>query len=457
LPPVGASLIVREIALRSSSPAQSLSLALGPEPIPAPLPAFGVLHARHILKRSSEVAQSVGHAPDSKKSKPEQELKTLDEGEKDAGGIGDLFQVPGGAGLLGKLFQNLLDAARSMSGGGGPLGNSSATHRLRVAPRSASGGVYSTAKLVDDGASSEPKNHGVKYPEWDDDRRCYRTDWCTVEEQECVVTGDAPQMSTDRYGLLRPLARLGMGLDRYHRQAQGDEIDLDAVIEARVNGATGQNTSDELYIDSLRRRRDLSVLLLLDISGSVGQTAQGSERTVHQQQRAVAAALAIALHEIGDRVALYAFQSQGRSAVHLTPIKRFSDGIGGHMMGRLASLQPGAYSRLGAAIRHGTSVLAAEGGTSRRLLVVLSDGLAYDHGYELSYGAADARQSLIEARREGIGCLCLSIGSSTDTSDLRRVFGSAAHASFSTPDRVSERIGPLLRSAIRSAEVRRSF
>ena len=52
-------------------------------------------------------------------------------------------------------------------------------------------------------------------------------------------------------------------------------------------------------------------------------------------------------------------------------------------------------------IRHGSAVLEARGGTSRRLLVVLSDGLAYDHGYERTYGAADARRALIEARRRG--------------------------------------------------------
>ena len=59
-----------------------------------------------------------------------------------------------------------------------------------------------------------------------------------------------------------------------------------------------------------------------------------------------------------------------------------------------------------------------------RLLVVLSDGLAYDHGYEPAYGAADARRALGEARRQGVGCLCLSVGASTDDEALGRVFGS---------------------------------
>ena len=76
------------------------------------------------------------------------------------------------------------------------------------------------------------------------------------------------------------------------------------------------------------------------------------------------------------------------------PVKRFDDHFDARVIRRLNSLEPGAYSRLGAAIRHGSAVLEARGGTSRRLLVVLSDGLAYDHGYERAYGAADARRAL---------------------------------------------------------------
>jgi nitric oxide reductase NorD protein len=122
---------------------------------------------------------------------------------------------------------------------------------------------------------------------------------------------------------------------------------------------------------------------------------------------------------------------------------------------RLGGLVPGAYSRLGAAIRHGAAVLEERGGTPQRLLVVLSDGLAYDHGYERGYGAADARRALAEARLRGTGCLCLTIGAGTDDDDLQRVFGSAAHATIPRPEQLSQIIGPLFRSALQSAEVRR--
>ena len=234
-----------------------------------------------------------------------------------------------------------------------------------------------------------------------------------------------------------------------------DDIDLDAAVEARVEARAGSVPDEAVYLDSLRRRRDLSVLLLLDVSGSAAEPGTLG-RTVHEQQRAAVGNLTVALHDLGDRVALYAYYSQGRRAVNMVPVKRFDDHFDAQVMRRLNSLEPGAFSRLGAAIRHGSAVLEARGGTSRRLLVVVSDGLAYDHGYERAYGAADARHALTEARRRGTGCVCLTIGAGTDVQALRRVFGSAAHATIARPDQLAGVIGPLFRSALRSAEVRRT-
>jgi nitric oxide reductase activation protein len=250
--------------------------------------------------------------------------------------------------------------------------------------------------------------------------------------------------------LRRPLARLGLGIDRCRRRPEGDDVDIDAAVEARVDALAGAMRDDAVYIESLRRRRDLAVLLLLDISGSSAESASEGT-TVHEQQRAAAAMLALALHGLGDRVALYGFYSQGRSAVHLVRVKNFDDHLDTLVMRRLGGLVPGGYTRLGAAIRHGAFMVENRGGTSRRLLVVLSDGLAYDHGYEGRYGEADSRRALAEARRSGTGCVCLGFGAGADLVPLRRVFGTAAHANVARPDQLARVIGPLFRSALQSA------
>jgi nitric oxide reductase activation protein len=298
------------------------------------------------------------------------------------------------------------------------------------------------------------RRQGTKYPEWDLHRQRYRENWCTVREADPRPCDAGPRVSTSGPALRRPLARLALGLDRCHRQLQGDDLDIDAAVEEQVEALAGAAPGGAVYIDSLRRRHDLAVLILLDISGSAAMPSP-SGQTVHDQQRAAAAALTAALYGLGNRVALYGFCSHGRSAVSLVRVKSFSARLDTTVMRRLGALVPGAYTRLGAAIRHGAAVLEDRGGTARRLLVVLSDGFAYDYGYEGPYAEADARRALAEARRRGTGCLCLSVGASTEVGALRRVFGTAAHAAVVRPQELARVVGPLFREALRSAESQR--
>jgi nitric oxide reductase NorD protein len=462
LPGILASLGNRDIASRSDSPAASLRIAYGRAAIDDPAPEFGVIRPAKVLAACSRATKQQdqaqpGHVPRGRDLKELQELQELQDGAIDDSDDPDVFTSPvGGGGFIGKWLKKMLSSARKTGSGGGPPGADTPTHRTNSANR----GLHAVSSLAS--ASSEDVNDdeartvadGVSYPEWDVTRRSYRPAWCTVREVEPKIKASATNAIDDAIGVRRPLSRLGMGLHRRHRQSQGDDIDIDAAVEARVEVRAGSVPDEAVYLDSLRRRRDLSVLLLLDVSGSASEPGT-SGRTVHEQQRAAAANLAVALHDLGDRVALYAYYSQGRRAVSMVPVKRFDDHLDSRTMKRLNSLEPGAYSRLGAAIRHGSAILEARGGTSRRLLVVLSDGLAYDHGYERPYGAADARHALTEARRRGTGCVCLTIGAGTDVQSLRRVFGSTAHATIPRPDQLAGVIGPLFRSALRSAEVRR--
>ncbi|MGV0815044.1 VWA domain-containing protein [Mycolicibacterium boenickei] len=443
----------RSIGARSDSAASSLAIARGREALDDPPAGFGVIQAKKILAACAAAKpadqESVGHVP---RRQGTRELEELEDDVDDSDDP-DLFSSPvGGGGAIGKWLKKLLSSARKTGGnGGGPPGADSPTHRTNSTNR----GVHAVSSLATVASENvvDVKTEGVKYPEWNAERRVYRLDWCTVREADPQIKAHATQQIEDAISVRRPLARLGMGLHRRHRQPQGDDIDIDAALEARVEVRAGSVPDEAVYLDSLRRRRDLSVLLLLDVSGSTAEPGTVG-RTVHQQQRTAVAHLMVALHDLGDRVSLYAYYSQGRSAVTMVPVKRFDDHLDAQVIRRLNSLEPGAYSRLGAAIRHGSAVLEERGGTSRRLLVVLSDGLAYDHGYERAYGAADARRALIEARRRGTGCVCLTIGASTDVESLRRVFGSAAHATISGPDQLAGVIGPMFRSAIRSGEVR---
>lgn len=462
LPRALRALIDGEVAASVATADDSLASARGEQPVGDPPASFGTLRPRRLLR--AVAAQEPVTAPaeqtsGAQQAPPAPDRDDVDDPDGDGGeagqDIGNLLSSPvGGRGVIGRLLQRMLRTTRRPDGGG-PTSAEAPTHR----GRSRLQGPLATmlippASGTAEAATAAYRPAATTYPEWDVDRRRYRPDWCTVRERDPRPRDLAPLALPDGRALRRPLARLGTGFDRTHRRPQGDDIDLDAAVEARVAALTGAPTAEAVYVENLRRRRDLAVLILLDVSGSVAEAGPAG-RTVHEHQRAAAAALMVALHDLGDRVALQAFNSHGRRAVHVTRVKGFDDPLDGRVARRLGGLVPGGYTRLGAAIRHGTAILDRTAGTTQRLLLVVSDGFAYDHGYDGRYGEGDARRALIDARRRGVGCLCLSIGAATAPAALRRVFGGAAHGAVPTGDGLPGLVGPLLRAALRSAEAQR--
>jgi nitric oxide reductase NorD protein len=193
--------------------------------------------------------------------------------------------------------------------------------------------------------------------------------------------------------------------------------------------------------------------VLLDATGSTGESAEGAR--VFDEQRLLAARLTAALEDLGDRVATYGFYSRGREAVRFLRVKDFDDRYDHASQRRLSALTPGGYTRLGAAIRHGTQVLTSRAGTSMMLLVVVGDGLPYEDGYEHRYAQEDSRRALHEAVASGVGCACLSVRSSTEQEILERVWGDVPHRRLEDASELQRHVRPLFRDAMRAAAASR--
>jgi nitric oxide reductase activation protein len=290
---------------------------------------------------------------------------------------------------------------------------------------------------------------GAYYPEWDVHKNQYRPRWCRVLDVPVI---DAPDVSAAGVQhdevLRRRLSRLGLGPKVYRRRPDGHDLDIDALIELSIDIRSGYSPPENIYLEHRTLARNFGVLILLDASGSTGESDPDG-LCVHDHQRRAAATLAVTLEELGDRVAVYACRSLGRAAVHLLAIKPFAQRFGAGGRARLNQLKPAGYTRLGAAIRHAGEIIKAEAGTPSRLLLVLSDGVPYDHGYEAHYAEADVHKALEELRIDGVACLCLSIGASTSNEALQRVFGSASRASAPTLAELSARMDELFLSALK--------
>jgi len=436
----------------------SLARALTRERLPEPPPEFGVLRPRRVLGSLDDRDGGAPTIQDRRHGTRASSLPELDDDEEtqDLGAIAKLFSTPlGASGPLARLLANLLGLGREK--GTGPAGAELAAGAVRAATRPGARAASSLLPVGLEARDTRPGEVGIAtYPEWDVRRARYRPDWCTVAEITPLVHPGRPATVPHDERLRRSLARLGVGLEPTRRQPQGDDLDLDAVVEMEIDRRVGDGGSraEWVYVDHLRRRRDLSVLVLLDISGSARERGS-SGASVHEHQRRAASLLVDSLASLGDRVAVYGFHSRGRGAVRVLRVKTFDDPYDARARGRLEDLEPSSFTRLGAGIRHACHLLQTQAGTPRRLLVVLSDGFAYDHGYEGTYGEADARQALLEARQDGIGCLCLSVGVGADPEALRSVFGTAAYTSADQIEDLRDSIGLLLRRALVAAERRR--
>jgi Mg-chelatase subunit ChlD len=379
-----------------------------------------------------------------------------DDDEDDDGGksgeskILKLFESP--------LFNNqsMSDYFRKMFGGSRSPGDGAAGAEMAV---------RSTRRVQDIGSTARPlptRVHftdggkpgaaigvgGALHPEWDVFNDRYKPDWCRVIDFPLTAAAEVSDAGVAQDDVLRRrLARVGLGPKVLRGRADGDDLDLEALIDLFVDLQSGFSAPEHVYLERRKLARNLGVLILIDASGSaVDADAHGL--AVHDHQRRAAATLAVTLEELGDRVAVYAFRSQGRHAVHLPVIKTFDQSFGAVARARLNHLEPSGYTRLGAGIRGAGEILKTQAGTPNRLLVVLSDGFPYDDGYEGRYAEADSYRALEELRAEGVACLCLSVGTTTATDALERVFGSAGYASAATLGELSPRMDELFLSSL---------
>ncbi|MGB3353050.1 MAG: VWA domain-containing protein [Mycobacterium sp.] len=439
---------------RSVRAEESLQLASSRTKLEPPPPWYGTIKPSKLIR-----AQSVPGKPPTDADVPmnleHTDPSEIDEDDDDDGPaekswILKLFEAPIGMQAPGDFLRKMFGTSRSSDseGAGGEMGVGSM--RRASQPGANARPVPTPIRFTGaDTPGAAIAVSGALYPEWDVFGDRYREDWCRVIDFPVTAAVDVAAAGVVRDAVLRRrLARVGLGPKMLRARADGDDVDTEALINLFVDVRSGYSPPEHVYTERRKLARNLGVLILVDTSGS-GTDADSDGLAVHEHQRRAAATLAATLEELGDRVAVYGFRSQGRRAVHLPVIKTFEERFGAAGRARLSQLHPSGYTRLGAGIRGAGAILKTQAGTPHRLLLVLSDGFPYDDGYEGRYAEADSRRALEELRVDGVGCLCMSIGAATEADALERVFGSASHASAATLAELSPRMDELFLSSLR--------
>lgn len=287
----------------------------------------------------------------------------------------------------------------------------------------------------------EKGDRAFYYDEWDRELADYRTRWCRIIERggsrgsrgfvELVRSRYAGVISSIRYQfqLMRP-----ENLRRIRGEIDGEDYDLQSVIDYALDKRSSGLIDDRLYTRKLRRQRDVAVSFLLDMSSSTARTisrypnhpyTQPGQRIIDIEKEGLVL-MSEALEAVGDAYSMQGFTSEGRRNVKFYVIKDFSEGYSAEVERRIGGISYQNNTRLGAAIRHTTMRLARQDARTK-LMIVLSDGRPYDHDYgDSRYAREDTRMALRQARIEGITPFCITIDRESED-QLRDMYGEVGY------------------------------
>ena len=297
--------------------------------------------------------------------------------------------------------------------------------------------------------SSEPQT--FVYDEWDFRADDYKPRWCIVK-QKVMQEGDPAYFGTTlaEYGPLvtkirRQFEMMVPEMFRKERKlTDGEDIDIDDVIENMVDIKTGASPDEKFYWRRNKVQRDVAVAFLLDTSASTaeaidegknkqddwdapddpveymvwlrtrrGEQMRRSYKRIIDVEKESMVLLINALEAIGDVYGIYGFSGYGRENVEFYTVKDLHENLSDKVKKRIDRIAPLHATRMGPAIRHATHKLDQTDARTK-ILFLISDGRPQDRGYsregvEKEYAVHDTKMALDEAKKQGINSFCLTV------------------------------------------------
>jgi len=289
-----------------------------------------------------------------------------------------------------------------------------------------------------------PLGSGVLLPEWDHRRQRLVPDYCRLIPmlpRDAVPAPLPDHLRRSARRLRHQFEALVHGRTWQHGLPEGSEVDLDAYLTFAVERRHGAVSDDGLYREYRPGNRDLACLLLADLSLSTDAAVNNDARVIDVIRDSLFL-FSEAMSATGDQFAMYGFSSRRRNHVRFNLIKGFDDPYNAQARGCIAALRPGYYTRMGAALRQATALLAKRP-AKRQLLLLLSDGKPNDlDQYEGRYGIEDTRMAILEARRQGLQPFCVTIDRGAGAY-LPHLFGPSGFVVVRRPEELPQQL-PLL-------------
>lgn len=256
------------------------------------------------------------------------------------------------------------------------------------------------------------KGYFLHYDEWDYKNRMYKPNFCKVypkkvdEKFSNYAVKTLKENEKTKRALLKLFTQIHNEYEKVERVIAGEEIDLDAVVDAFTDIYSKKTPSEKIYTTKRKKKKDLSVLILMDTSlSSEGYT--NNEKVLDVEKTSVLL-FGEVLNEFGISFQIDTFSSRTRNNCSYKSIKKFNENWI-KTRNRIGAIEAEDYTRIGTALRHAGTELEKEK-TARKWIILLSDGKPNDYDtYEGNYGIEDVKKALSELSNKHIHTFSLAI------------------------------------------------
>lgn len=274
------------------------------------------------------------------------------------------------------------------------------------------------------------------YNEWNYSNNVYKKNYCKVFPtlQNYTDSNYYTKTIQENYpilqGLRKMLTSVNNKMQQVKRQSDGDEFEIDALSDMYVEIQSRRTANENIYISKRKKDKDISILLLLDVSLSSDGYVDGNK--VIDVEKQVSILFGEILNEFHIDFSVNGFYSKTRNYSSYISLKEFDENWN-HAKYKIGNIEPGGYTRIGAALRHSGNLLGNRN-SKKKWIILLSDGKPNDYDkYEGNYGIQDVKKALNELASNNINSYALAIESQAKYY-LPQMFGQNHYQIITSPN-----------------------
>ena len=270
----------------------------------------------------------------------------------------------------------------------------------------------STMRLMHKDVDRSRGERRWRYPEWDDDLGDYKPSWVGVIEFHLAAgdTGFVDDVLAEHGYMIDRLRRTFEAMRPEHMRPKrglndGDTLDMDAVIAARIARKAGVSGPAGIYRARRPAERDVSVAFLVDMSSSTNEHINSAGKRIIDVEREALVVTAEAVDALGDQMAIYGYSGFGREAVAFYVAKEFDEPYGPTIRQRIGRMGWKLENRDGAAIRHAVRRLGCAPSKTRLLILLSTESLWTEAAPTTTVSTRRWIHAWRLSRREGRVCI----------------------------------------------------